>query len=51
MAYILPDEIDRVDPLYFAHSTRVDIKEETRIKATSEEVATWQTENGKDAGG
>lgn len=26
------------------------MKDETRIKATSEEVGTWQTENGQDAG-
>jgi len=26
------------------------MKDETRIKATSEDVTTWQTENGKDAG-
>jgi len=26
------------------------MKEETRIRATSEEVTAWQTENGKDAG-
>jgi hypothetical protein len=25
------------------------MKEETRIKATSEDVTAWQTENGKDA--
>ncbi|KAF9644135.1 hypothetical protein BDM02DRAFT_3272627 [Thelephora ganbajun] len=42
-------KIDRIDPLYFAHSTRLDIKEETRIKATSEEVTAWQIENSKDA--
>lgn len=26
------------------------MKDETRIKATSEDVATWETENSKDAG-
>ena len=26
------------------------MKEETRIKATSEEVTAWQTENGKNSG-
>jgi ubiquitin conjugation factor E4 B len=34
--------MDRIDPLYYTHSSRVDLKEETRIKATSEEAATWE---------
>ncbi|EIW81074.1 hypothetical protein CONPUDRAFT_55967 [Coniophora puteana RWD-64-598 SS2] len=38
-------KIDRVDPLYYAVSDRVDLKEETRIKATSEEAAHWVEEN------
>jgi ubiquitin conjugation factor E4 B len=33
--------MDRIDPLYFAHSTRLDMKEETRIKATSDEATEW----------
>ncbi|KAF9267408.1 ubiquitin conjugation factor E4 [Marasmius fiardii PR-910] len=38
-------KVDRIDPLYFAHSQRLDIREETRIKATSEEAARWAEEN------
>jgi ubiquitin conjugation factor E4 B len=38
-------QIDRIDSLYFAHSSRIDIKEETRIKATSDEASTWVKEN------
>ncbi|KAK1229888.1 Ubiquitin conjugation factor E4 [Marasmius sp. AFHP31] len=38
-------KIDRIDPMYFAHSSRLDIREETRIKATSEEAARWAEEN------
>jgi ubiquitin conjugation factor E4 B len=34
-------QMDKIDPLYLAHSTRVDVKDETRLKATSEEVAEW----------
>ncbi|KAH9179139.1 ubiquitin elongating factor core-domain-containing protein [Lactarius sanguifluus] len=35
-------KIDRIDPLYYAHTSRIDVKEETRINATSEEAATWE---------
>ena len=38
-------QIDRIDPLYFAHSSRIDVKEETRIKATSDEASNWVNEN------
>jgi len=38
-------QIDRIDPLYFAHSSRIDVKEETRIKATSDEASAWAKEN------
>ncbi|KAJ8582493.1 hypothetical protein M405DRAFT_937743 [Rhizopogon salebrosus TDB-379] len=34
-------KIDRIDRYYFSVSTRVDLKEETRIKATSDEAAQW----------
>lgn len=37
--------MDRIDPLYFAVSNRIDLKEETRIKATSDEAAKWVEEN------
>jgi ubiquitin conjugation factor E4 B len=33
--------MDRIDALYFAHSKRLDMKDETRIKATSDEAAEW----------
>ncbi|KAJ7288279.1 ubiquitin conjugation factor E4 [Mycena rebaudengoi] len=33
--------MDRIDPLFYARSSRIDLKDETRIKATSEEAATW----------
>ena len=43
--------MDKIDPLYYVRSSRIDLKEETRIKATSEEVQTWeesvQETNGK----
>ncbi|KAF9533152.1 ubiquitin elongating factor core-domain-containing protein [Crepidotus variabilis] len=35
-------KMDRIDRLYFAQSTRIDLKEETRIKATSEEAQEWE---------
>ncbi|KAF8843284.1 hypothetical protein BDN67DRAFT_946028 [Paxillus ammoniavirescens] len=38
-------KIDRIDPLYFAVSNRIDLKEETRIKATSEEASLWAEQN------
>jgi ubiquitin conjugation factor E4 B len=36
--------MDRIDPLFYTRSTRIDLKEETRIKATSEEAAKWTDE-------
>ncbi|TFK52628.1 hypothetical protein OE88DRAFT_1628311 [Heliocybe sulcata] len=38
-------KIDKIDPLYYAHSSRVDLKEETRVNATSEEAGKWEEEN------
>ncbi|KIK52087.1 hypothetical protein GYMLUDRAFT_50156 [Collybiopsis luxurians FD-317 M1] len=38
-------KIDKIDPLYFAHSNRIDITEETRIKATTQEASQWAEEN------
>ena len=35
-------QMDKIDPLYLAHSHRIDVKEETRIKATSDEALEWQ---------
>ena len=34
--------MDRIDPLYYVHSSRINIKEETRIKATTEEAQQWE---------
>lgn len=34
-------QIDRIDPHYYAHTSRINIKEETRINATSEEAVQW----------
>ncbi|KAJ6613305.1 ubiquitin elongating factor core-domain-containing protein [Mycena sp. CBHHK59/15] len=34
-------KMDRIDPLFYARSNRIDLKEETRIKATSEEASAW----------
>jgi hypothetical protein len=33
--------MDRIDPLFYARSNRIDLKDETRIKATSEEASEW----------
>ncbi|KAF9046597.1 ubiquitin elongating factor core-domain-containing protein [Panaeolus papilionaceus] len=40
-------KMDRIDPLYFVNCNRIDLKEETRIKATSEEAAKWDEANKK----
>lgn len=37
--------MDRIDPLYLAVSKRMDVSEETRIKATSEEARQWAEVN------
>ena len=37
--------MDRIDPLFYAQSSRIDLSDETRIKATSEEAAQWEEEN------
>ncbi|KAJ7095825.1 ubiquitin elongating factor core-domain-containing protein [Mycena belliarum] len=34
-------KMDRIDPLFYARSSRIDLKDETRIKATSEEASAW----------
>ncbi|KIY63497.1 hypothetical protein CYLTODRAFT_493873 [Cylindrobasidium torrendii FP15055 ss-10] len=38
-------KMDRIDPTYFAKSERIDLKEETRIKATSNEAVEWEEAN------
>lgn len=40
-----PKQMDRIDPLFYARSSRIDLKEETRIKATSDEAAAWVEQN------
>jgi ubiquitin conjugation factor E4 B len=44
-------KIDRIDPLFYSASDRIDIKEETRIKATAEEAAKWDEEHRAKPGG
>ncbi|KAF9464224.1 ubiquitin elongating factor core-domain-containing protein [Collybia nuda] len=39
------NKMDRIDPLYYVHSRRIDLKDETRIKATSEEALEWENQN------
>jgi ubiquitin conjugation factor E4 B len=36
--------MDKIDPQYLARSSRIDLKETTRIKATSEEANKWVEE-------
>ncbi|EIM85743.1 uncharacterized protein STEHIDRAFT_59114 [Stereum hirsutum FP-91666 SS1] len=38
-------KIDRIDRLYYAHTSRLNIKEETRINATSDEASQWAEAN------
>ena len=37
--------MNRINPLYFSVSNRIDVSEETRIKATSEEAGQWAEAN------
>ena len=53
LARIIADhfpQIDRVDPHYYAHTSRIDIKDETRINATSEEASQWENAQRLSAG-
>lgn len=34
--------MDRIDPLFYTRSSRINLKDETRIKATSEEASEWE---------
>ncbi|TRM64104.1 ubiquitin elongating factor core-domain-containing protein [Schizophyllum amplum] len=43
-------KMDKIDPLYLAKSDRLDLSEETRIKATSEEAKAWEEEQRNAAG-
>ncbi|KAH9947558.1 ubiquitin elongating factor core-domain-containing protein [Amylocystis lapponica] len=38
-------KLDRIDASYYAHSSRIDLKEETRINARSDEAEKWRQEN------
>ncbi|KAN0087641.1 Ubiquitin elongating factor core domain containing protein [Tylopilus felleus] len=38
-------KMNRINPLYFSVSNRIDVSEETRIKATSEEAGQWAEAN------
>ncbi|KAG6864495.1 hypothetical protein C0991_009113 [Blastosporella zonata] len=38
-------KMDRIDPLFYAQSSRIDLKDETRIKATSDEATQWENAN------
>ncbi|KAK2465341.1 hypothetical protein APHAL10511_002695 [Amanita phalloides] len=38
-------KMNRIDPLFFVNCSRIGIKEETRVNATSEEAATWEEEH------
>ncbi|EJD50679.1 hypothetical protein AURDEDRAFT_112253 [Auricularia subglabra TFB-10046 SS5] len=35
-------KLDRIDPEYLAHSTRVNVSEETKLNATSDQTAEWK---------
>ncbi|KAG6909123.1 hypothetical protein DXG01_001875 [Tephrocybe rancida] len=43
-------KMDRIDPLFYAQSSRIDLKEETRIKATSDEASEWEKANSNPMG-
>ncbi|PPQ91665.1 hypothetical protein CVT25_012878 [Psilocybe cyanescens] len=38
-------KMDRIDSFYYSRSRRIDLSEETRIKATSEEAQKWEEEH------
>ena len=37
--------MDKIDSAFYAHSTRIDITEETRVNATNDEAENWRKEN------
>lgn len=43
-------KIDRIDHLYYVHSSRIDLKEETRINATSNEAEDFHKQHESDNG-
>ncbi|KAF9013252.1 ubiquitin elongating factor core-domain-containing protein [Cyathus striatus] len=38
-------KIDRIDPLFYAHSDKIKLGDETRIKATADEAQKWEEEH------
>jgi ubiquitin conjugation factor E4 B len=42
---VLFPQLDRVDPLFYAHSPRLDISEETRILANANEAKSFHEAN------
>ncbi|TBU62234.1 ubiquitin elongating factor core-domain-containing protein [Dichomitus squalens] len=38
-------KMDRIDPAYYAHSSRIDLTEETRVNATNDEAEEWRKQN------
>ncbi|THG98805.1 hypothetical protein EW026_g3438 [Hermanssonia centrifuga] len=38
-------KLDRIDPLYYARSDRIELKDETRINADSNEAEQWRQQN------
>jgi ubiquitin conjugation factor E4 B len=43
--------MDKIDPAYYAHTKRIDLKDETRINATNEEANRWLENNRLPEGG
>ncbi|KAI0333659.1 ubiquitin conjugation factor E4 [Cubamyces sp. BRFM 1775] len=37
-------KMDRIDPAYYAHSSRIDLSDETRINATNDEAEQWRNQ-------
>ena len=42
--------MDRIDPAYYAHSSRIDLTEETRVNATNDEAEEWRKQNEATSG-
>ena len=43
-------QMDRIDPAYYAHSSRIDTNDETRINATNPEAEEWKKQNEATSG-
>ena len=37
--------MDRIDAAYYAHSSRIDLADETRVNATNDEAEEWRKQN------